>query len=134
MTSLEENKAIVRRFNSEVIQQGNRASFDELIDTAFINQTARPGTPNGPESLWNTFEHILRPAFQDLSVNILYQMAEGDRVTTYKTVSGIFKRPIMGVQPTGHRVTINVMDIVRIQGGKYIEHWGVNDMQAALGA
>lgn len=35
-------------------------------------------------------------------------------------------------KPTGRKIEITVMDIVRIENGKIVEHWGVPDRFAAL--
>ena len=37
-----------------------------------------------------------------------------------------------GVQATGRRVTINVIDIVRVEDGKMVEHWNAVDLLGAL--
>ncbi len=63
-------KAVVRRFNEEVIAAGDRGAFDELMAPEFVNRSAPPGTPNGLESMWNTFDTILRPALKGLTVRI----------------------------------------------------------------
>ncbi len=125
-------KNVVRRFNMEVIEAGNRASFDELMDPSFVNRSAPPGLPNGPESLWNTFENVLRPALSELCVEIHDQLCDGDKVATRKTISGTHSGELLGISPTGRAVTIEVMDIVRVNGGKYVEHWGVNTLAAVL--
>jgi predicted ester cyclase len=131
-TQLENNKTIVRRFNKEVIEQGNLESFKELMDADFINRTALPGMNRGPEGMINMFNNILRPAFPDMTVTIYQQVAEGDLVTTRKAITGTHTGPFMGVAATGLPVTIDVMDMVRIREGKYYEHWGVNTLQAVL--
>lgn len=125
-------KAVVRRFNEEVISKGNRDAFDALIDPAFVNRSAPPGAPNGPESMWNTFENVLRPALSDLRVTIHDQIAEGDKVTTRKTITGTHEGTLMGIAATGRPVTIEVIDIVRIVDGRYVEHWGMNSLMAVL--
>ena len=33
----------------------------------------------------------------------------------------------MGLEPTGNRVEFEVMDTVRFENGKGVEHWGVSD-------
>jgi len=125
-------KAVVRRFNEEVIAKGDRDAFDALIDPAFVNRTAPPGAPDGPESMWNTFENILRPALSGLTVTIHDQIAEGDKVTTRKTITGTHEGTLMGIAATGRPVAIDVIDIVRIVDGRYAEHWGLNTLAAVL--
>ena len=73
---LEKNKAIVRRFNQEVIEQCSRESFEELIRDDFINHTAAPGMNGGKDGMWNTFKYLLQTGFPDLKVIIYDQVAE----------------------------------------------------------
>ncbi|TDR81567.1 ester cyclase [Paludibacterium purpuratum] len=129
---VESNKEIVRRFNREVIEQGSRSAFDALVDADFVNHSAAPGTPNDAESLWHTFEHVLRPALGGLSVQIHEQLCDGDKVTTRKRVTGKHTGSLLGIAATGLPVTIEVIDIVRIRDGRYIEHWGINTLPSVL--
>ncbi|QNF33654.1 ester cyclase [Adhaeribacter swui] len=131
MDILEQNKSVVRQFNKEVIEQGNRETFNTLIDPDFINQTAPP-TANGADGMWNTFYNILRPAFPDLKVEIYDQIAENDKVTTRKAIVGTHQGVLMGIEPTGKQIKIDVIDIVRLKDGKYLEHWGINTLQSIL--
>lgn len=127
-------KDVVRRFNLDVIERGDRAAFEALMLPSFVNRTAPPGTPDGPESMWNTFENVLRPALANLRVEIHDQLAEGDRVTTRKTIRGRHAGPLLGLPATGRDVAIDAIDIVRVQDGRYAEHWGVNTLPAVLAA
>ncbi|UAK25542.1 ester cyclase [Sphingomonas nostoxanthinifaciens] len=119
-------KKVVRRFNEEVIAGGDRSAFEALIAPGFINRSAPPGASDGAESMWNTFENVLRPALAGLKVTIHDQVEEGDKVTTRKTISGVHAGPLFGVKATGKPVSIDVIDIVRVAEGRYIEHWGIN--------
>ena len=129
---LEQNKAIVVRFNKEVIEQGNIETFYSLVAEDFINQTAPPGAPNGRDSMINFFTQILRPAFPDLQAIIYDQIAEGDKVTTRKAFQGTHSGELMGIPATNKKVVIEVIDIIRLRDGKYIEHWGINNMQSVM--
>jgi predicted ester cyclase len=130
--SLETNKEVVRRFNIEVIQNGDPDAFKELIAPDFVNRSAPPGAPQGPEGMWNTFHTVLRPALTDLTVTIHDQMAEDDKVTTRKTISGVHTGSLLGVAPTDKQISIEVIDIVRVRDGQYVEHWGINTLPSVL--
>lgn len=130
--SSDEYKDVVRQFNLGVIQQGNRALFDALMAPDFINHTAPPGAPNGPEGMWTTFEHVLRPALGGLTVDIHEQLCDGDKVTTRKTIRGTHTGTFAGIPATGRAVAIDAIDIVRVRDGRYVEHWGVNTLAATL--
>ncbi|MDQ2833138.1 MAG: ester cyclase [Acidobacteriota bacterium] len=130
--SLESNKQVVRRFNLQVIEQGQAAAFQELMSQGFLNRSAADGAPNGPDSMWHTFQNILRPALSDLRVTIHDQLAEGDKVTTRKTITGTHVGTLFGIAPTHRQVAIDVIDVVRIENGQYAEHWGINTLPAVL--
>ena len=132
MNTFSENKEIVARFNREVIERGNMQAFSELVAADFVNHTAPPGTPTGPDGFSAFFTDILRPALPDLTVELHDQIAEGDKVVTRKTIAGTHKGVFLGVPPTGRRITIRVTDIVRIKNGQYAEHWGNADLHGAI--
>jgi predicted ester cyclase len=130
--STDANKAAVLRFNKEVIEGGDESAFAELMAPGFVNRTAPPGAPTGPEGMIHTFNNVLRPAMPNLTVEIHDQVAEGDKVTTRKTIHGTHTGDFMGIPATGRRVSIDVIDIVRLEDGKYAEHWGLNTLGAVL--
>ena len=130
--TLRANKAVVVRFNREVSEQGDERAARELLPPSFVNRTAPAGSPPGPDGIIFTFNKLLRPAFPDLSVEIHDQIAEGDKVTTRKTIRGTHRGELFGVAPTGKSVSIDVIDIVRLENGRYVEHWGVNTLQTVV--
>ena len=126
-----DNKEIVRRFNKEVIEQTNYETFRELMHDRFVNHTAPPAA-NGPDGQWHTFSQILKPAFPDLVVDILDQVAEGDKVVTRKMIGGTHLGKLFDIEPTGKVIRIDVIDIVILKEGKYFEHWGINTLQQVM--
>ena len=131
MDLLMENKLVVQRFNREVVQGTNRQIFEELMHPNFINHSA-PIHAQTSEGMWNTFFNISKPAFPDLQVTILDQVAEGDLVTTRKVIPGTHLGKLFDIEPTGKKIEINVIDIVRIREGKYFEHWGLNTFEKVI--
>ncbi|WP_200577489.1 ester cyclase [Erwinia sp. S63] len=128
----EHNKRIVQRFNQQVIVEGQREAFDDLVGEDFVNRSSPAGAPNDRESLWHTFDQILRPALSPLQVTIDDQVAERDWVTTRKTITGVHTGTLLGIPASGKAVTIAVIDMVRIAEGKYAEHWGLNTLAQVL--
>ncbi len=126
------NKAAVVRFNREVIQGGDETAARELLAPTFVDRTAPAGVPPGPEGMLYAFNQVLRPAFPDLTVTIQEQVAEGDKVTTRKTISGTHRGALFGIAPTNRPVRIDVIDIVRLENGRYVEHWGINSMASVI--
>ena len=130
--NLEQNKTTVARFNYEFIEKGNIEVFNELIDASFINQTAPPGSPRGPEGVIYFFNHFLKAAFPDLKVIIHDQLAEGDKVTTRKSFYATHSGEFLGVPATNKPVVMDVIDIIRLTDGKFVEHWGILDMHSVM--
>lgn len=126
------NKSVVIRFNKEVIEGGDESVFRELMAPEFVNRSAPPGAPAGPDGMIHTFNGVLRPAFPDLTVDIHDQVAEGDKVTTRKTLRGTHRGALFGIPATNKRVEIQVIDIVRLKNGQYVEHWGINTLPSVL--
>jgi predicted ester cyclase len=130
--STEQNKAIVARFNKECLEDGNPAAFSELLADHVVNHSARPGSPVGPESFTYFLNEVLRKGFPDLKVEISEQIAERDLVATRKRITGTHTGEIFGKAPTGKRVEILVIDIIRLEDGKYAEHWGQSNFSEVL--
>lgn len=128
----EQNKAIVGRVNKEFIEGGNINTVYELFSADFINQTAPPGSPQGPEAIIYFFNQLMKPAFPDLKVIIHDQVAEEDKVTTRKSFHATHKGEFFGVPATNKKVVMDVIDIIRLRDGKYVEHWGILDMQSVM--
>ena len=128
----EQNKQIVRRFNQQVIAEGNRQVFDELVDDQFINHTAPPGMASDKQSLWNTFDRVLRPAISQLEVSLDLLVAENDMVSARKTIRGCHSGTLGGIEATELSVVISVFDMVQIRDGRYIAHWGLNNLPEVI--
>ena len=84
--TIQQNKLIVARFNKEFIEEGNMQLFNDIMDADFINQSVPLGTSKGSKGVAYFFNGLLKPAFPDLKVVIHDQVAEGDKVTTRKSL------------------------------------------------
>jgi len=128
----DKNKEIVVRFNKEVVEQGKMESFNELVASNVINHAAPDGAPHGPDSMVHFIFHVLKAGFHNISVEILDQVAEGDKVTTRKAIHATHTGYFMGIPPSHKKVIINVIDIIRLHDGKYLEHWGMSNLSDVI--
>lgn len=121
----------------QVFNRGNMSMADEFLAPDFVeHEELPPGIPPGREAPKALFT-MLRNAFPDFKATIDDIVAEGDRVVIRQTWSGTQKGEFMGIPPTGKSVSFKVIDILRMAGGKCVEHWGVMDnmvMMQQLGA
>lgn len=130
--STEQNKALVRKMIEEVFNRGNMSLADEILAPDFVErEELPPGMPPGREGV-KLLTTMLRSAFPDFKATIDDIIAEGDKVVLRMTWSGTQKGEWMGVPPTGKSVSFGVIDIIRIAGGKFVEHWGQMDSMAMM--
>jgi steroid delta-isomerase-like uncharacterized protein len=121
--STEENKALARRVIEQMFNEGNLDVADELLALDYVDHDPTlPEDVHGPEG-FKEYVGMYRSAFPDLHVQIEDQIAEGDRVATRWTGTGTHDGELAGIAPTGKRVTVPGMEMVRIANGKLVEGW-----------
>ena len=125
------NKALVRRFYDEVFIKGNLDAVDELCTTDFVDHEAPPGMPPGIEGV-KAVVSMYRTAFPDLHATVEDVVSEGDRAAARVTFGGTHKGEMMGMPPTGKSFEASTIDILRFEGGKAAEHWGVTDQMGMM--
>jgi len=123
----ETNKAIVRKFNKEFIEDGILSVYEELVSPNFLDHSGHEEVPN-PKGAYIFITQVFRPAFPDVQVIIHDQFAEGDTVVTRKSYRGTHKGAFLGMPASGKVITLAVIDIIKLRDGKYVEHWGSADM------
>jgi steroid delta-isomerase-like uncharacterized protein len=125
--SAEQNKALVRQMVEEMFNRGNISVADKFLAPDFVErEELPPGIPRDREGV-KQLTAMFRSAFPDFKATIDDIIAEGDKVVIRQTWSGTHKGEFMGIPPTGKRVSIGVIDIIRMAGGKGVEHWGQMD-------
>ena len=130
--SIEENKAIARRLTEEVVNKGNLAVLDEVVDTNIVDHN--PMIPDQAPGLEGAkqFFGMLRTAFPDWDSNIDVIIAEGDKVAVRFSGSGTHQGEFFGIPPTGKQVTTTGNVIYRIAGSKIVDQWINADMLGML--
>jgi steroid delta-isomerase-like uncharacterized protein len=126
--SAEENKALVRRYAQELLNQTNLDLFYEIFAPDFVQYGADPDQVSGVEDL-KQFFIMMRLGFPDFQVTIedLFA-AEGEKVVLRFVFRGTHEGEFTGVAPTGKQVTMAGIDIFRIAGGKIVELWNQEDV------
>ena len=125
--SLEENKAIVRRF-IEAYNKRNLDSLDEFVAPDYVDHTNQL---RGLESL----KQIISMGIQgvpDWHETIEDIIAEGDKVWIRLAYTGTHTGELFGLPPTGNKIIATAVDIYRIVNGKLAEYWNVTDRLALL--
>jgi steroid delta-isomerase-like uncharacterized protein len=121
MSEEDRSKALLRRFYDDLWSKGKLEAIPELVAEDFVDHHPLPGSPPGREGLaalvvtWRTAFPDMRETCEDL-------ISEGDKVVGRFTMRGTHTGEFMGVPPTGRRVTMSGIDIVRV-AGKISEFW-----------
>jgi steroid delta-isomerase-like uncharacterized protein len=133
--TLEDNKAIVRRFVQEIFVEGRSASIDELVADDLVSHTWGSGADS--KAYLRTAMERLSAVLAEGHFTIEDMIAEGDRVAVRVTAGATQVGEFMGLPPSGKAYVIGEIHIFRIRGGKVVEHWHQYDqlgMMRQLGA
>ncbi len=123
---VETNTTVASRWYEEVFNAGNVALIDELFAPDFVDHDPSNPLP-GLEGV-RQLVSMYRGAFPDLHLTIEDEITEGDRIVTRFTGRGTHRGLLMGIPPSGKRVTITAIDILRFENGRIAEHWGNQDL------
>jgi predicted ester cyclase len=111
--SVEENKAMLRRL-VEAHNAGNMDVMDELFTPELAEQAKQGFT-------------AFRSAFPDWREEIVDLVAEEDKVVGRFKCSGTHRGEMMGIAPTGRRQEVDEVYFLRVEDGKFVEFWGLED-------
>ena len=118
--SIEENKAVVRRFFEELLSTDNFSVADEILTSDFRFYFAGSPDPMDLQS-YKEFLVMRRAAFPDRHFTVEEMVAEGDKVSARFTMRGTHEGEMRGIAPTGKSVTMTGIDIIRLREGKMVE-------------
>jgi predicted ester cyclase len=121
-----DNRAIRRRLTEEGWNKRNLAVFDQCIASNRLWHD-----PSGPDigslERLKAFATAVMTAVPDVHLTIDDQIARGDKVVSRITLRGTQRGEFQGIPPTGKRLTVTVVVIDRIAGGKVAETWPLVD-------
>lgn len=124
------NSEIFRMLIEEGFGKGDVTVFDKYSSVDFVEHQYGFYPPN-VESVKRAIS-TLHQAFPDFSMTIEDLISEGDKVWGRMTGRGTHKGQFGPLSPTDRKFEITVIDIMRFQNGKLVEHWGVPDRLALM--
>jgi steroid delta-isomerase-like uncharacterized protein len=117
-----ENKALVRRYVEEVLNNRNLTLIDELFAPTFIDHDSSMPEARGPAGV-KRLTAIVHTSFPDLHFTIEDMVAEGDKVVYRYTVRGTHQKDFMGIAATGKQIRFTGIHIYRVGNGQLQEEW-----------
>jgi steroid delta-isomerase-like uncharacterized protein len=112
----------------EAINTGNLALLEKFVAPDYIEHT------DGFQGVEPFVQQItaFRAGFPDLHVSIDDLLIAGDRFASRTTVTGTHTGDLMGMPATGKRISVEAVDIGRIENGQAKERWGGLNMYSML--
>jgi steroid delta-isomerase-like uncharacterized protein len=135
MTSVQDNKALVRRFIDEIFVNGRTEAVDEMLADDFVGHTW-PSTGHPKDDLKAAIGRTSK-GLSDPRFVVEDMIGEGDQVAVRLTAAATQTGELMGMPASGKRYSIGEIHIFRIRDGKVAEHWHQFDqmtMMRQLGA
>jgi predicted ester cyclase len=128
-----ENKDLIKRLE-EAWSQNDMAAIDGFFADTFDNTaTATPGLRPGIEGAKMAHQGSMQ-AFPDRKTIIEDIVAEGDTVVLRGRYIGTNQGgvPFLNAPANGNPIDVAFVSFYRIEGGKIVEHWGLNDAAALM--
>jgi predicted ester cyclase len=110
---------------------GRLEEAEALLAPELISHNLPPGLPDGREGARIFYETLLS-AFEDLEIAIDELIADGDRAAAATTMRGTHTGELMGIAPSGRRIAVTGIDVVRVADGQIVEHRGLTDTVGLL--
>ena len=123
MTTIEQNKTIVREFIDRLFTKGDLGAVDAFLAEDFVNHDPPFGAPQDREGM-RAAGAMFRAAFPDWHSDPGLLIGEGDLVMEQFTASGTQRGEIMGAPATGRTVTLTGINVFRVRDGRIAERWG----------
>ena len=108
------------------MNEGNLDRISDLCTEDVVDHEAPPGMPGGIEGI-RAYVQTFRTGFPDLRVDVENAIQEDDMVAARVRYTGTHEGDFMGIPPSHNRIDIECIDMVRLEGDKCAEHWGVTD-------
>ncbi|MGA7419772.1 MAG: ester cyclase [Acidimicrobiales bacterium] len=103
-----------------MLNQHDPDVVDRFVAVDYVNHN--PFVADGREAnraFWSDYF----TAFPDVVVTMEDLVVADDRVVGRFTYRGTHAGPFYGIAPTGTRVEMRSIDIWRVAGGEFVEHW-----------
>jgi len=127
-----DNKKIVDEFIQSLFTRGELDAVDRYLHPAFVNHDPPfPGAPQGPEGMRQAAA-MFRAGAPDWHSDLHQLVAEDDVVVERFTAGGTHTGELMGAPPTGRPITLDGINIFRLDGGLIVERWGQLDTLSLL--
>ena len=129
---LRQPESILRRWFEEVWNNGNEAAVDELFAPNGIAHGLGEEAPVSGPAAFKIFAGNIRSALPDLHIEVEDIFESGDKAVARVRLTGTHLGEGLGVPPSGKKVSIQAIAIVRVDNGQIVEGWNNWDQLGLL--
>ena len=127
------DNATTMRSAYERISAGDIAGFGDLVADDFVEHEEVPGLPPTKDGVLDYFRSLLTCVPRHADGRRGPDRPASDKTVARVTATATHQGEFMGVPPTGKRVEMQLIDIMRFDDdGLVCEHWGVADMLSLM--
>lgn len=131
--SPEERKALLIHALDDIWNRGALEAADALAGAEFAAESNTLGlAPHAGLAQVKRSVALYRAAFPDLRVTFDDVLAEAEMVAIRFTATGTHLGQMLGIPPTGKRVTVENITIYHLRDGKIISQHGLTDTLGLL--
>jgi len=123
----EANKQLFRSLIDDMWNKHDPGAADRYVAPDFIEHN--PRLPSGLAGRKQFVASVLA-AFSDYHGEVQAIVAEGNIVVARVLWTGTNDGALQGRPPTGNKLVFSTADFLRVENGKFVEHWDVVDTLA----
>lgn len=110
------------RFAEDVLNALDPQAIDELVTPTYRLHETGGVTIEGRRGVADRIR-ALRRAFPDLRHYVLDRLVDRNRVVERWALEGVHRGPFLGLEPTGRRVRVEGVAVMRFEGARIAEAW-----------
>lgn len=122
------NGQMIHRFLSEVMQAGKTDLIPEFVSEDFVDRTAMLGAPDTGHESVAAYVHAQDMFLSDRQINVIRTVADEETVAVLTVTTGMPTGELAGMPPSGEKLDITFLHMLRVKDGKFVEHWGFGDL------
>lgn len=127
-----DHRALLQSIYGDAINKNKLEQLDKLIAQNAIAHTPVFRSEMTVSENFKSLYGNLRTAFPDMQISLEEVISQGDRAVVRYRLKGTHTGEFMGMRASNQKVDIVGIDIVRIQNGQLVEHWGLVDTLALM--
>jgi steroid delta-isomerase-like uncharacterized protein len=125
------HKTLLRNYLEQVWKNKQPETIRNFLAPHYKRYTS-PTAP--PLSLEDQIQRLASfwAAFPDIQIQVEEVAAEDGLICFRSTMRGTHQGTFHGLPPSGRRVAVQLLDMIKIENGQFVEHWGGPDLYDLL--